>query len=352
MKDASTFVDLSESSPNSTAWQAQPKQASTCAYCGGSPGRPIFEGVRDHMRFAPGEWFFWQCDDCGAACLKPMPSPEELAKYYPSVYTFAPEVGDPGVLKRFLSRLEYRVLYRPIYTADARRIARNTGGHPKGKRLLDVGCGRGLRLLALRELGYEVYGTDFQREVIEYLEGVLGIPARVADANDLQSAFGESCFDIIVAYHVVEHLPDPQAMARSCYRMLKPGGWFVAAVPLVDSVQASVFGARWYQVTEAPRHVALPSQKSLLQLARICGYEQAFLKVDSLRTCASVAAMTLCPSAMTNCVYGRKGVGTIGIRFLATLLAAGALPWCWLEGHVLRRPACGVVYMRKPGSLP
>ena len=42
--------------------------------------------------------------------------------------------------------------------------------------MLDVGCG-GLRLLAFRRLGYEVFGTDFQPDVVEALRTRWNIPA-------------------------------------------------------------------------------------------------------------------------------------------------------------------------------
>lgn len=339
--------------PSSTPTQpgdapAQSPPAARCPYCGGLLSRPRLENIHDRLKIAPGTWSFWQCGACGAASLNPMPSPEALAGYYPDIYTFAPDLGDQGFLKRLVSRWEYRLLYQPLYRADARRIAKYTGGQCHGKRLLDVGCGRGLRLLGLRQMGYLVEGVDFQRESVRYVEEELGIPARCCDVGGLHDAFPPGTFDLVVAYYLLEHVTDPPAIVRSCFQLLKPGGWFLAAVPLVDSVQAAVFGARWCGATEAPRHVTLPSQQAMLQLGRACGFDRVVVEPDSTRSNAAMIAMTLMPAANTNAVYGKQGIWSLGTRLLGTFIAAASAPCSWLESYLLRRPACGVVCMHKP----
>src|SRR5262249_48640694 len=41
----------------------------------------------------------------------------------------------------------------------------------------------------------------------------------------------EESFDNLTLFHVLEHVPDPVRLARTCHRLLRPGGILVVAVP-------------------------------------------------------------------------------------------------------------------------
>jgi len=320
-----------------------------CPYCRGLTGKPVYENVRDRLGYAPGAWSFWQCEACGSASIDPMPKAEELAGFYPSVYSYSPRLAGGGRFRRFVCRLEYRLLYGPVYRSDARRIARGIGDRRgAGKRLLDVGCGRGVRLPALRDLGYDVVGADFQPDTVRSLQEEFGIPAVCCDVGDLTSAFPPSSFDVVVAYYVLEHVVEPVALVRDCLELVKPGGWLVLAVPLADSLQAMLFGARWVVVTEAPRHVTIPSRRALRLLARTFSCDQFLLAPDSARSNAANIATTLLPNVATPAAYGVRKAWTPLVRLAGTAVAAAALPWCWLENVVFRRPGVALAYLRKP----
>ena len=49
--------------------------------------------------------------------------------------------------------------------------------------------------------------------------------------DQLLANLGEAPFDIVVSTEVVEHLYDPRAYARGCFRALKPGGRFICTTP-------------------------------------------------------------------------------------------------------------------------
>lgn len=323
----------------------------TCLYCGGTAYVPFCDGVTDRLQYVPGVWSFWRCGDCGSATLAPHPRAEELAGFYPPVYGFAPEASRASPAARWLARLEYRWFFGPQYAAQARRVLRGIGwrGEP-GRRLLDVGCGRGLRLLAFRRHGFEVHGMDFQAEVVDYVKTALGIPAQVCPIEHLHDHFGQSTFDLITAFFVMEHLPDLQAMLQSCWKVLKPGGWFVGAVPLVDHLQVRCFGKRWVGISEAPRHLSLPSKKGLLEVCRRAGFTSLFLRPDTALACASHIGLSLFPGAATSHVYGGGARSRMGQRLLAGASTLVSIPWCLAENHLLKRPAQALVFAQKPLS--
>jgi SAM-dependent methyltransferase len=269
--------------------------------------------------------------------------------YYPAAYSFAPGVDAGSWLKRCLSALEYALFYRPMYRADARRVVRNTRGSAASRgRILDVGCGRGMRLLAFRRLGYEVFGADFQPEVVESLRTQWDIPAVCADANNLDRVFEKESFDVVTAYYLLEHVLDVSGLLRRCHALLKPGGWLAVAIPLRDSLQAACLKSRWSTATEAPRHVSIPSREGLREVFRAAGFPEVSIVPDSVLNCAGILILSLLPRSTTPVAYTKGRAGAVLVRLLAGLATLLAIPYSWLENHVCRRPALAVVFARKP----
>jgi ubiquinone/menaquinone biosynthesis C-methylase UbiE len=103
-------------------------------------------------------------------------------------------------------------------------------GLKRGAHVADLGCGSGVFTALLRELGYKPVGLDISAKLIalgrnrypdvEFLEG---------DAEHLP--FPSSSLDGVLLSGLVHHLPDPSRCAAEVFRVLKPGGAFVAFDP-------------------------------------------------------------------------------------------------------------------------
>lgn len=67
---------------------------------------------------------------------------------------------------------------------------------------------------------------------IDYLSADLEAPEAMVkmDITDIQ--FPDATFDVIVCYHVLEHVPDDLLAMREMRRVLKPGGWAILQSPL------------------------------------------------------------------------------------------------------------------------
>ncbi len=131
----------------------------------------------------------------------------------------------------------------------------------KGKRVLDVGCGRGWisRLLALR--GASVAAFDISIEGCRLTRDklkALGFSARsigVMDAHDL--GFKDSTLDAIFMAGVLHHL-NIAKVATEAHRVLKPGGRIVFYEPLrygpimwaIRQVWLRLNGLKEYDMTE------------------------------------------------------------------------------------------------------
>lgn len=317
-----------------------------CLYCKGTAFIPLWEGVRDRLGFVPGAWEFLRCRGCGSALLHPQPNPEALASFYPPVYDLTPAQMQSGSRpQRFLAGLEYRWFFKPQYQAQARKIRRLAGS--SSPRLLEIGCGGGLRLLAWKKAGFEVTGADFREKVVEELLQE-GIPALAVDARRLNEQLKAESYDIITAFHLLEHLSDVRAVLQAAHQGLQPGGHLVVTIPMMESFQAALFGARWSAATEAPRHLSIPSRKGIHHLLTKVGFQSISFQPDVFLNNLGVAVLSAVP------VLGKRhldGAGQNGIpATLLPLAAAGAglllLPLCAAE-RLLNRSAIVMVTARK-----
>jgi SAM-dependent methyltransferase len=319
-----------------------------CLYCAGTDYDLLFDGVEDRLRHAPGRWSYWRCRGCGSAILAPHPKAEDLAAFYPPVYSFRLSLGGESRLRRLLARLEYGIFFGPQYAAQARAVLRATGWRgERGLRLLDVGCGQGLRLRAFRRRGFEVVGTDLQPEVVDHVKSQLGVEAVCAEVGDLPRLFPPASFDLVTAFFLLEHIPDVAGALRDIRAVLKPGGWFAAAVPVIDGLQARVFGKRWINVSEAPRHLSIPSREGLRRVFERQRFDSVSFRPDSALNCAGMIGASLLPGAALTHAYGGRA-GAMALRFLAGAAVLLSVPWILVENYVLRRPGLVVVFGRRP----
>jgi SAM-dependent methyltransferase len=121
-------------------------------------------------------------------------------------------------------------------------------------RVLDVGAGEGALLDALQARGREALGIERKAS-----------RPRVREADLAQVEGGWAA---IVFWHSLEHLPRAGAALDRAASMLDPGGVLVIAMPNPASVQAKLFGERWF-ANDFPRHlVHVPAPALLARLRR------------------------------------------------------------------------------------
>jgi len=172
-----------------------------------------------------------RCPSCGSWNTEPTPTEAELKRAYEGWYR--PEsgrFGGPG--DSLLRRLRARLATRLTQTA------------PDGP-ILDVGAGDGILVRALREAGRDAVGID----------RVLAPPWVTETA--LENVEG-GCAGIVY-WHSLEHLRRPGEELQLAVSKLSPGGVLAIAMPNAASLQAAIFGDRWFAL-DYPRHlVHVPS---------------------------------------------------------------------------------------------
>lgn len=142
---------------------------------------------------------------------------------------------------------------RWLVERDRLRLLRGPRGL-EGARVLEIGSGDGALLELARGAGAaRVLGIEPTAERRDAPDGVEVLPMRVEDVDLNHEAGGREAFDLVVCWHSLEHLPDPDAALQRTSRWLAPGGRVVVAVPDRAGLQARIGGDRWFH-QDVPRH--------------------------------------------------------------------------------------------------
>jgi SAM-dependent methyltransferase len=114
---------------------------------------------------------------------------------------------------------------REVAPDDARLVAIVERLSPlEGRRVLDLGCGKGRFARSLIERGADVVGLDLSAGMLSEAAGFTRVRGSAR-----RLPFCRASFDAVLAVEVFEHLA-PEAIDRVCgevLRVLEPGGTFV-----------------------------------------------------------------------------------------------------------------------------
>jgi len=223
-----------------------------CVFCGQVESTPRLTA----LDFDEGRERFdlLECQHCGVVRTEPVLSGDALAAYY--------HVSYYGGGERKFSRLAEWIVHAASRLRAGNLLKHwmkmNPASSGASPVVLDVGCGRGNLLRELSRLGCSCHGVergDFPLD--EHLEDVQFYK------QDMESIdFADNSFDIVIIWHVLEHLNDPAQTIRTIQRIMRPGGLFVIAVPNFGSFQAKVFKRYWFHL-DLPRHTYHFSHETL-----------------------------------------------------------------------------------------
>lgn len=139
------------------------------------------------------------------------------------------------------------------------------------RKVLDFGCGAAGFVRKVHSLTAEVAGVEPEHRVREYWGDTIALYASLEDAG--------AQYDLITAFHVVEHLPDPSSMLKELATRLKDRGRLVIEVPSSDDALLTLYDSDAFQrFTYWSQHLFLFNAETLRRLA-----VQAGLRVVSIQ---------------------------------------------------------------------
>ncbi|MDH4164410.1 MAG: class I SAM-dependent methyltransferase [Nitrospirota bacterium] len=138
-------------------------------------------------------------------------------------------------------------------------------------KVLDFGCGAAGFLRKAQTLAAEVSGVEPERRVRAYWGNTIALHENITDAGD--------GYDLITAFHVIEHLPDPRTMLKELASRLKNHGKLILEVPNAEDSLLTLYENEAFQrFTYWSKHLFLFNADNLRQLA-----DQAGLRIVSIQ---------------------------------------------------------------------
>ncbi|HLJ68819.1 MAG TPA: class I SAM-dependent methyltransferase [Chloroflexota bacterium] len=246
---------------------------SVCDVCGGTAFSPVAPRAN-----------VVECEECGYRFVTPRPSQSQIAGAYSDPHFYDGWIDDEsGRIQMWSKRLDF--------------IRMHVAAH----HLLDIGAGIGTFLALARDRAHwSVCGTEVSLSAVQEARERYGLSLRVGQVEEI--GFSAGTFDLVTLWHVLEHVPSPRTLLRTCHDVLVPGGTLVVAVPNDSTVRARVSSVRGrmmgkgapptavrYPLLQPGREVHLSyfTEGVLRRLLASEGFETRLATVDDHYACPS-----------------------------------------------------------------
>lgn len=141
------------------------------------------------------------------------------------------------------------------------------------KKIADFGCGSGDFLKLVNPFCESVIGIELQQNYVDDLNAV-GITC----TNTLESVDDDS-LDVIVSFHVIEHLPNPLDTLELLKRKIVSGGYVLIEVPHAnDFLLNAVACDEFKQFTLWSQHLVLHTRDSLRKMLECVGLTDVLIE--------------------------------------------------------------------------
>jgi 2-polyprenyl-3-methyl-5-hydroxy-6-metoxy-1,4-benzoquinol methylase len=239
-------------------------EPTVCTVCRSSGATPEAHGKDYLHKTSDQDYQFCRCLSCGHLYLNPRPAIAEIGRIYPPEYgTFTKRFGRSDSL---FARIKDKVLLGR-FDALAALV-------PETMRLLDVGCGDGRFLMALRRRfpTGQLTGLDwfFGPAVANELDSA-GIKTIVGAIET--TSLPDKSFDVITMNQLIEHVWDVRLVIDRCKNALKVGGLLAIETPNPDGWDRRFFRAGAWGGYYWPRHLNLFTRDHLSRIVAESGME-------------------------------------------------------------------------------
>ena len=157
------------------------------------------------------------------------------------------------------------------------KLDRNVKYYTGEGNYLDVGFGLGFHLYIAQKLGYHVYGTELDKDCIDFVQPYI-LGAQLYNGDLLSAKYENNQFDIINICHVIEHLIDPNSYLLELNRIVKNEGLIIVSTPNIGALAYQLFRVVNFLSFKIPlivdglEHTVIFNQKNLRTVIQNHGF--------------------------------------------------------------------------------
>ena len=165
-----------------------------------------------------------KCLRCSLIFSSPIISLKEISKFYKdSLCNYEDQI--PYLIKTYLN------IIKNIWNKV-----------PKNPKVLEVGCGNGFFLKALKELKFtkNVFGVEPSSKMVLQADPILRNKIKINIFK--RNLFPKNSFDLVLCFHTLDHMINPNEFIRGAQFLLKKNGYVVVVVHDTDGLSVKLFG--------------------------------------------------------------------------------------------------------------
>ncbi len=198
-----------------------------------------------------------QCTHCTLKYTDPVPSKEEIGPYYDFPAYISHTDDNTGLINKL-----YHSVRNYTLSQKTNWVQSLFTGY-KGQ-LLEIGAGTGAFAHAMTKKGWTV--TALEPDAASRERALATYQINIVPIEELFT-LTENKFDVITLWHVLEHVHDLNDYIRTFYKLLKPNGRLIIAVPNYTSYDAQFYKKYW-AAYDVPRHLYHFSPTAMEYLAK------------------------------------------------------------------------------------
>jgi len=132
------------------------------------------------------------------------------------------------------------------------------------KNILEIGPGNGELSKKLKDLNFDVTVFDFNDGMFSDLNKKQ-IRTFKVDFDKIDTVNSIFKYDLIICYHVIEHLKNPRNFFKNINNLLNDNGYVILTTPNSKSLSFKIFKKYWYHL-DAPRHLNILNIKIIKRI--------------------------------------------------------------------------------------
>jgi SAM-dependent methyltransferase len=218
------------------------------------------DNTHGRQRLSPDTFGVYECEECKVVFIDLAVTPGYYEKFYAKNYYEKKLSG--GIASKLVQLLER--------LSDVSRLGLiRKSGITTGK-ILEIGCGEG-RFIHRVPHCFEKYAIEINElcyaQVKEHYPDITVSNAKLDD--DFIRRYG--CFDVVVMWHVFEHVEAPRDFVEKLSRLMKKNGIIIFDIPNRNSLGFRWTGKNWFHL-DAPRHLFCYGHASIKALFERSGF--------------------------------------------------------------------------------